>query len=262
MLKALDTHAQLDFPQFDSDRAQLIDSLSQAGVGVINIATDVESLDRIDELTRKNPLIWGTVGLHPTEVDSQTLINLPDFLNRCKNIVENNSKIVAVGEVGLDYHHDSSTETAKIQQAALRQFLNFAQELKLPVVFHCRSAYGDLITLLGEYVELNGVIHCFGGTVSQAEALLKMGYHISFAGNITYKSSDELREVAGSVPLERLLLETDCPFLAPQSRRGTRNDPTGIFEIAETLAAVHNVEADEIVAKTLANGQKLFQINE
>ncbi len=255
-MRALDSHAHLDFSDFDSDREQVIADLAAAQIGVINIATDQASLEKVDRLSRDNALIWGTVGIHPTEVGPETVVNLNELLKTFSILREANPKTVALGEIGLDYFH--SQEHIGDQKVVLQELLNYAQQCDLPVIFHCRNAYGDLLTILQRYQGLRGVIHCFSGTAEQAKGFLDLGLHLSFTAMLTYKANDALREIARTVPLDKLLLETDAPFLAPQSKRGERNDPRAILEIAELHGQLRNILAEEILRQTTANAIALF----
>ncbi|HUD20833.1 MAG TPA: TatD family hydrolase [Candidatus Saccharimonadales bacterium] len=257
-MRAIDTHAHLDFPTFDSDRPKVLQAISQADLGVINVATSQESVRVIDGLTKKTASVWGMVGLHPTDIGDKTLIELPTQIEYWGNLLKENPKFVGLGEVGLDYYHQEDNSTASVQKAALRMMLTFAQEQKLPVSFHCRDAYGDLTTLLAEYKGISGVVHCFSGTQEQAYQFLELGLHISFTAMIGYPGNDILRQVAVSIPNDRLLLETDSPFLPVQAKRGTRNDPTAVFDIAEELATIRQVTSQDILGMALDNTLKVF----
>lgn len=257
-MKAIDTHAHLDFPQFDADRDALIARLAEEEIGVINIATDFASNQKVVDLANANDLIWATVGIHPTEVDSDTLAGLADQLERLKALAESNSKVVAIGEVGLDYYRKESASQAETQKAVLRQFLTLASEIDLPVVFHCREAYGDLLTMLADYPGTSGVMHCFTGSAKEAKSFLDLGLYISFTATVTYPANDIQRETIAAVPLEKMFLETDCPFLVPPERRGQRNDPRTIFEVAQTIAAVKKMDEEEVLRQTTANAVEFF----
>lgn len=254
-MKAVDTHVHLDFPDYQADRQGLIESLRQADIGVITIATSTESNQEVNQLSRQ-PLIWGAVGLHPTEISTSTLVQLPNLLTELELMIQSNSKIVAIGEVGLDYYHEQGS--ADIQKTALRQLLTLAQELKKPIIFHCREAYGDLITILGDYPGLRGVVHCFSGSREQAEKFLELGLYLSFTANITYPKNQELLAITKQVPLEKLLIETDSPFLAPQAMRGQRNDPHQVLAVAQAVSEARSVPQAEVLARTTANAQMLF----
>lgn len=260
MLRAIDTHAHLDFPQYDTDRVELIRHLHQERIGVINIATDEQSIEKVDRLARENQLIWGAVGLHPTEVTNETLQKVPQAISLWQNLIKGNPKIVAIGEVGLDYFHDNSRDSANRQRAALKQFLTFAADNHLPLIFHCREAYGDLATILGDYRGIRGVVHCFSGQKEQAQTFLDLGLQLSFTANITYPKNDFLLDLAANLPLESIMLETDCPFLSVISKRGSRNDPMAVIEIAEIIAKKRAVKIEEVLQQTTKNAEKLFKL--
>ena len=259
-MRAVDTHAHLDFSDFDHDREALLSELANAGIGVINIATDKDSLEKVDQLSRDNPLVWGAVGIHPTEVGPKSVLAIANIINHFSQLRAANPKIIALGEIGLDYFH--SQEHVGDQKVVLQELLNYAKTDNLPVVFHCRNAYGDLLTILQRYPGLRGVIHCFSGNAEQAKGFLDLGLYLSFTAMLTYKANDALREIARDVPLEKLLLETDAPFLSPQSKRGERNDPRAILEIAELHSQLRNVSTQEILRQTTANATALFGLRE
>lgn len=260
-MELVDTHAHLDFPQFDSDREALIAALAAEQIRVINISTSVESISRVVELAKNNPLIWATVGIHPTDVTESLLTEIPSLLEEWAALIKTEPKIVGIGEIGLDYYHDRSSSAAENQKAALRQFLTFALENKLPVSCHCRDAYGDLITILGDYPDLRGVIHCFSGTLEQAEAFLNLNFHLSYTAIIGYPGNDALRTVVKAIPLNRLMLETDCPFLPPADRRGQRNDPRTVRDILDLVADIKQTTPKAVAEATSQTAKKLFNIN-
>lgn len=256
-MRSIDTHAHLDFPEFEIDRRALIEELKREGIAVINPASSLASNEAVDKLTRQFSNVWGAVGLHPIDVGEIALEKVPSLIDSWQRFLENNNKLVAVGEIGLDFYGERC-QSANAQKAALRQFLTFALERQLPVIFHCRDAYGDLITILETYRGIKGVVHCFSGSTEEAECFLKLGLHVSFTANLTYPKNKSLRQVSLAVPLERLLLETDAPFLAPQSRRGQRNDPYTIFELAELHAQLRHLSAEEVIKATAENAKNLF----
>lgn len=257
-MRLVDTHAHLDFPAFEADRAELIAGLQELEIGVINIATDQDSVAKVDAFSRDNELIWGAVGLHPTEIGPETLSQLPGLMEGWLAVITQNPKIVAIGEIGLDYFRDQTSETANRQKAALRGMLTFAFEQKLPVIFHCRDAYGDLVTILNDYPGLRGVVHCFSGTPAQAAAFLKLGLHLSATAIVTYPKNLALAEVFKTIPAERLMLETDSPFLPSHDNRSGRNDPRTVEKIAAFLAELRGVSTDEIAQTTTQNAVNLF----
>lgn len=263
MIRGFDTHAHLDFPEFEADRSRLLQELASKKIGVINVATDQASIEAVDRLSRTWPLVWGVLGAHPTELNQSSLTEIPAWLADWERRLKNNQKLVGLGEVGLDYSRtsdDSKPETARIQTSALRQFLTFALERKLPVTFHCREAYGDLKTILADYPRVRGVIHCFSGSLEQAKTFLDLNLHLSFTANLTYPKNEQLRDLIEALPLASLLLETDSPYLPPQSRRGARNDPRAILELAEAIAELKNVTVDEVLRITTENAIKLFNL--
>jgi len=257
-MRWFDTHAHLDFADFDTDREQLLLQLANEEIGVINPATDEASVAKIDELTAQSELVWGAVGLHPTDVTPEIALRLPEILQDWDRRLQTNPRLIALGEVGLDYYHKK--ESATLQKTVLRQMLTFAVERDLPVIFHCRDAYGDLTTLLESYPKIRGVVHCFSGTAEQAEQFLAAGLALSFTCVVTYEKNEALREVVATTPLNRLIIETDSPFLSPNDRRGQRNDPRSVVRVAEVVATAHHQSLEEIAKQTTANALKLFRI--
>ncbi len=256
--RLVDTHAHLDFPAFDADRPAVLAQLAQQGIAVINIATDHQSVARVDELSRANELVWGAVGLHPTEVNPVVLTELAGMMKEWQRVIEANPKIVAIGEVGLDYFHSRDSDTASLQKAALRQMLTFAAEQNLPVIFHCREAYGDLATMLADYPSIRGVVHCFSGSQAQADAFLGLGLLLSATAIVTYPKNAELAEVFKALPADRLMVETDSPFLPSADNRGGRNDPTTVEQIVEFLAELRGESVGGLVKFTTQNAVNLF----
>lgn len=260
-MRLVDTHAHLDFPAFDTDRTELIEKLSEKEIGVITIATDQESVVKVDQLSREHSLVWGAIGLHPTEIGNATLAELPRLITNWHQLIAANKKIVAIGEIGLDYFHDRETETASRQKAALRMMLTFATEEKLPVIFHCRDAYGDLLTMLSDYPSIRGVVHCFSGDQEQAERFLGLGLSLSATAIVTYSKNGSLAEVFHAVPEDRLLVETDSPFLPSTDNRGGRNDPMTVEKVVEFLAERRHVSPAQLAEQTTANATKLFNLS-
>jgi len=261
-MRLVDTHAHLNFPQFNPDRSELIDQLARSGIGVIAISTTIESIVEVVELATKHAHIWGMIGIHPTDVGVDTVTQLPGLLEAWAKILDQNPKIVGLGEVGLDYFHHNSSENSSRQKAVLRSFLTVAKERDLPASFHCREAYGDLLTILEEFKGIRGVVHCYSGSQAQAEAFMKLGLHISFTAIITYPKNEALGLIAKTMPLDRLLLETDSPFLPPQGRRGERNDPLTVKVVAEHIALLRGQTVEVIAEATTQNAMTLFGLKE
>lgn len=259
-MRFVDTHAHLDFPQFDIDRLDLIAKLTEREIDVICISTSLESVEAVTALASNNDRIWGLVGVHPTDVTSDVVVRLPELLAGWDEAFASNRKIVGIGEIGLDYFHDQSAGAAKVQQAALRQILTLAHEKDYPVSFHCRDAYGDLLTILADYPGLRGVMHCFSGNQEQANSFLALGLHLSFTAIITYPKNVDLQEVVKAVPLDKMLVETDCPFLPPHDKRGQRNDPTTVIAVAEKIAELKNIAPVEVAEATSLAADRLFHL--
>lgn len=254
----VDTHAHLDFPQFDADRSEIIDDLDKHEIGLINISTSLESIPTVIKLATDNPSIWGMIGLHPTDIATETILKIPNLVKEWSDILDVNPKIVGVGEIGLDYFHDRSTEAASRQKGALKQFLMLAKEKNKPVSFHCRDAYGDLTTILQDYRPIKGVIHCFSGSAEQAKTFLQMGLLLSFTAIITYPKNEELREIVKSTPLEKIMVETDSPFLPPSELRGQRNDPRQVTAVAQKIAQIKGIAYEEVATQTTKNAIEFF----
>lgn len=255
MFQLVDTHAHLDMPDFSADLEEVLARAKDAGVGqVIAVGTDLASSERVVELARRRENLFAAVGVHPHEarrLDDQAFRRLADLARR--------EKVVAIGEVGLDYYRDRSPRPLQ-REAFLRQ-LDLAGSLGLPVIIHCRQAHADLLEILRERGgEVAGVCHCFSGSQEQARHLLDLGLHISFTGTVTFPNASEVREVAGMVPLDRLLLETDCPYLAPQPCRGRRNEPAFLPHILRCLAELRGVDEGELASRTTANARRLFSL--
>lgn len=260
MIRAIDTHAHLCFNQYDLDRDQLIARLASHGIGVINIASSLESIESSLALAKNNRLIWSTIGVHPSYLTSEVALRLPELLDDWSRLRKEH-KIVALGEIGLDYANEDDRQSVNLQKAALRQFFSFSKQESLPIVFHCRDAYGDLLTLIKEYQPgISGVVHCFSGSESELREFLDLGIYISFTGMITYPKNDRLRSLVALVPEDRLLLETDSPFLPIQEKRGTRNDPLAILEIARLIAMLRHKSVDHVLNFTLENSKRLFKL--
>ncbi len=258
---AIDSHAHLYFDRFNDDREQVIQRAKEAGfVAIINIAVDEQTSQQVIELAQQNPgFCHAVVGVHPTHSGmpaSELETTLANIEALCD---EHPQSIVGIGEIGLDYYwKDVSPED---QERAFIAQLEIARRRKLPVVIHCREAWPDTLSVIetdGDGVV--GVFHCFGGTVEEAQRALDLGWYVSFAGNLTYPKAQDLRDAAAVVPLDRLLLETDSPFLAPQSMRGKRNEPVNSLHTADQLAQVHGTSRKSILEATTANSRQLFRL--
>ena len=255
-MQFIDTHCHLDFERFDADRDAVVARAAAAGVTRIIVpAIDLENIPAVLALADAYPGVFAAVGVHPNSTAGWR----DDWLDTVRAAARH-EKVVAIGEIGLDYHWDLAP--AAVQHTALRAQLALAAELGLPVIIHNRESSDDVIRLLAESPlagrDRPGVLHSFSASAATARAALDLGFYLGFTGPLTYKKSDDLRAIAADVPRDRLLIETDAPFLAPQSRRGRRNEPAFVVEVAERLAALHATTLTELAAQTSANGVRLF----
>lgn len=257
----IDSHAHIDGPEYDADRDAVIQRASDAGVrAILNVGTgDPHSgaLERAVELAEKHNQIYAAVGTHPH--DARLFDDLA--AERIKNLIKASSRVIAWGEIGLDYHYDNSPRD--VQREVFRRQLQLAREIELPVIIHTREAEDDTIEILrAEWPETGkrGIMHCFSGSLELAKATMELGFLISFAGVVTFKKAEELRAVAAAVPLDKLLIETDCPFLTPIPFRGRRNEPAHVVEVARTLAGLHGTTPEKMGHATTNNFTELFQL--
>lgn len=258
----IDSHAHVDGSEFDSDREVVVERALAAGVEVIlNVGTGDphgDAFERAVKFGEAHPSIYTAVGTHPH--DARRYNDLAE--EKTRKLIEQSAKVVAWGEIGLDFHYDNSPRDVQVDVFA-RQ-LSAASELNVPVIIHTREAEEQSIELLkSNYSQANrrGVFHCFSGSLDLAKAALDLGFLISFSGIVTFKKAEDLRDVARYVPLDRLLIETDCPFLAPVPFRGKRNEPAYVIEVARCLASERKVSMDEIASATTENFLRLFNIS-
>lgn len=262
MNQFVDSHCHIDGPEYDADREDVIARAREAGVTtMLNVGTgDPHSgaFERAVELAEKHSEIYAAVGVHPH--DAKLFDDVAE--QRLVASVQQSKRVVAWGEIGLDYHYDHSPRD--VQREVFRRQLRLARQLELPVVIHSREADEDTITILREELlgyTSAGVMHCFGGSLEMARAALELGFYVSFAGTITFKKAEDLRDIARQLPLDRLLVETDCPYLTPVPFRGKRNEPARVVETARCLASLHGIELEEAGRVTSENFGKLFGIN-
>ena len=254
----IDSHVHLDDSQFDEDREAVIDGLRENNLElVINVGADMESSKRAVELSEKYDMIYAAVGVHPHDakaVDEDTIEALRELSKA--------PKVVAIGEIGLDYHYDNSPRDT--QKKWFRRQIKLAKELDLPIIVHDREATKDTLDIITEEHDgkLRGVIHCFSSSVEVAEQYIKLGFFISLGGPVTFKNAKMPKMVATEVPLESLLIETDSPYLAPVPFRGKRNDPTKVRYVAETIANLKEISYERLVEATNKNTKRLFNITE
>ena len=250
-----DTHAHYDDEQFDADRDALLASMPQSGVGlIVDPGCDLPSSRRAIALAERFPHIYAAVGYHPENCAPYTDADLDVLRELAKH-----PKVVAIGEIGLDYYWEENPPR-EFQQTVFRRQLALAQELDLPVIVHDREAHADSLAIVREFPAVRGVFHCFSGSVEMARELWKLGWYVGFDGPVTYKNARKTVEVALEAPPDRILLETDSPYMAPVPVRGTRNDSRNVRYIAEKLAQLRGMETDALIALTAENGKRLFNI--
>ncbi len=250
----IDTHCHLDFKDFESDREVVIRRSQDEGVSfIINVGSSIEGTRTSIELARKNDFIYAAAGIHPHEAGRVSDEDLEEF----KNLL-GRDKVVAIGEIGLDYYKDISSRDS--QRRLFIKLLGEAGVRDLPVILHNRNAHNDILAILRDimHIPVKGVMHCFSGDSVFLKECLDMGLCISFTCNITFKNAGRLREVAKIVPLDRLLLETDAPFLAPQVFRGMRNEPCYVKYLAEELSRIKGIGLEEVSEITTDNARRLF----
>ncbi len=250
-----DTHAHYDDEQFDTDREALLDSMAAGGVGtIVNASASVESWDKVLGLTEKYPFIYGMIGVHPDEagsLDEEKFRRMEELLGR--------EKIVAVGEIGLDYYWDK--EEHDTQKYWFIRQLELAAKKHMPVSVHSREAASDTMEIMKKYgAGMQAVIHCYSYSPEMAREYVKMGYYIGVGGVVTFKNARKLKEVVQEIPLERIVLETDCPYLAPEPFRGKRNSSLNLTYVAQAVAALKGTTPEEVICRTEENARKLYNL--
>ena len=250
-----DTHAHLDADAFDNDREELIASLPEKGLGlVMNPGCDLPSSREAVALAERYDFLYAAVGSHPDAADQVNEEVLEEYRKLCKL----HPKVKAIGEIGLDYHYEDIPR--EIQQKAFRMQMALAKELDLPVIVHEREAHQDGLAIVDEFPEVTGVFHCYSGSLEMARELIKRGWYIGFTGVLTFKNARKAVEVASAIPLDCLVLETDCPYMAPEPFRGRRNDPGKLYRMAERLAELRGLSVEEIHRATMENGKRLYRM--
>ena len=250
-----DTHAHLDDRAFDEDRAELLTNLPMQGLAlVMNPGCSLESSRNAVQIANAHDYIYAAVGSHPDAADEVNEAVIEEYRMLCKL----NPKIKAIGEIGLDYHYEDIPR--EIQLKAFRMQMELARELGLPVIVHEREAHEDGMAVVREFSDVTGVFHCYSGSGEMARQLVDRGWYIGFTGVLTFKNARKAVEVAASIPLERIVLETDCPYMAPEPFRGKRNDPGKLYRMAEKLAEIRGLTVEEVHAITTENGKRLYRI--
>ncbi|MEG0774140.1 TatD family hydrolase [Clostridium sp.] len=251
-----DSHAHYDDSQFDEDREVVLKTIKEKGViGVLNCGSDLKSLKATVEMVEQYEFIYGALGIHP---EYANFID-EDLLERLKELCKN-PKIVAIGEIGLDYYWEENP-SRDIQKEAFRKQMQLARELNLPVVIHDREAHQDTLEIMKEFGDVKGVVHCFSGSVEFARECLKLGYYIGITGVVTFKNAKVIKEVVKAVPIDKLLVETDCPYMAPTPFRGKRNQSDFITYIMEEIAALKNITRQEVESEMVKNTKNLLNLN-
>ena len=251
-----DTHAHYDDDAFDEDRDALLAGMQEAGVEyIVNIGASMASSERSLALAKKFPFIYAAVGVHPDEVGELTEEKLQQLKEWSMH-----EKVKAIGEIGLDYYWDK--EGHDLQKHWFMRQMELAHERKLPMIVHSREAAKDTLDMVtaAKPLNLSGIIHCYSYSVEQARDYLNMGYYLGIGGVLTFKNAKKLKEVAEYAPLSQIVLETDCPYLAPVPFRGKRNDSSKLSYVAEELAAIKQVSVEEVIRTTTENGKKLYGI--
>jgi TatD DNase family protein len=260
MAQFVDSHAHLDGSEFDGDRDAVIERARAAGLRyllVIGGASGLEEMGAPLNIAENHEWVYAAAGIHPHEA-AKALVAHFDLLRR----LAQQPKFLAVGEIGLDYYYNHSPR--EVQQQVLIRQLALAREVKLPIIIHCRDAWPDLRDILRAHwrdTGLRGILHCFSGSREDASELMNCGFLVSFAGNLTFKKADDLRAVAGEMPLHRLLTETDCPYLAPVPYRGKRNEPAYVVEVTRELARLHNLSEEAMGQRVVENFAEFFRLD-
>ncbi len=253
----IDSHAHLDDRKYDEDRQAVLARAREAGVEtIINIGYDLRSSAASVRLAHDYPFIYAAVGFHPS--DSKGYTDEAEVQLREWCLTE--PKVVAVGEIGLDFHWDNSPR--EVQREVFRRQIRLAKEVQKPIVVHDREAHGEIMDILRDEQarEVGGVLHCFSGSLEMAKLCLKMGFYISLAGPVTFTNAPKVREIAAQIPLDRLLIETDSPYLTPHPHRGQRNESAYVRLVAEAVAKARSLSIEEVAAATTANAKRLFGI--
>lgn len=254
-MKLFDSHAHLDDEQFDEDRKEVIDKIINSNVKrIVNVGADIKTSESSIKLAQQYEFIYAAIGIHPHDVSNCKLSDI-EYLKE----LAANEKVVAIGEIGLDYYYDHSPRD--VQRNWFARQIELSEELKLPFIVHSRDASEETHDIIKANKKKSAfVLHCFGQSLEMAKKYIDMDGYISFAGPVTYKKSVKLREIIKNIPKDRILIETDCPYLSPEPKRGKRNDPTNVELIAKTLASELNISTDKLAEITFDNASRFFSI--
>ena len=249
-----DTHAHMNDPAFDEDREAILLGLKDKGVEwMMNVGCCLESSRDCVAMAERYPFVFASVGTHPDSADEVDDAVLEEYRKLCKH-----EKVMAVGEIGLDYYYE--TIPRDVQQRAFRLQMELAKELGMPVIVHERNAHEDGMKIVKEFKGVAGVFHCYSGSAEMARQLVDLGWYIGFTGVLTFKNARKAVETAQQIPLDRIVLETDCPFMAPDPFRGKRNDPGYLWRMAEKLAEIRGIGLEEVHRATTENAKRLYRI--
>lgn len=251
-MKLVDTHCHLDNNRYSEDLEEILDTVQKKMEFCVNIGCDLESSKRSIELAENNSNIYATVGIHPIDIlefSEETKIKIEELAS--------NKKVVAIGEIGLDYYHMSAPK--ELQILGFEKQLEIAKKLNKPVVIHSRDAISDTVEILNRYKEIKGVIHCYSGSLETAKTLIDR-FYIGISGTVTFKNAKKLIEVVKEIPLERIVIETDSPYLAPEPFRGKRNQPDYVEYVAKKIAEIKGIEMEQVIRVTTENAKKLYNI--
>ncbi len=251
-----DTHVHMNDPAFDVDRDSLISSFPEKGVTLaMNVGCSLASSHDAIALAEKYPHIYAAVGSHPDAADEINDEVIAAYEKLCKL----HRKVKAIGEIGLDYHYEDIPR--EIQKKAFLAQMELARQLDLPVIVHEREAHDDGMHIIKQFPTVKGVFHCYSGSAEMARQLVALGWYIGFTGVLTFKNARKAVETAQAIPLERIVIETDCPFMSPEPFRGRRSDPTMVYRVAEKLAELRGISVEEAQAATFENSKRLYRID-
>ncbi len=261
MLTVFDTHAHYDAEQFDADRDTLLSGMPEQGVELIlNPGCDLETSRKAVSYANRYPWMYAAVGYHPENIEGLTDEQLADHLSEIEAMAKD-PRVKAIGEIGLDYYWCKEPAARKRQQEVFRMQMRMAKRLGLPVIIHDREAHLDSLTIVEQYPDVKCVFHCYSGSAEFAKQLLELGCMISFTGVITFKNSRKAREAVEVIPMDRLMIETDAPYMAPEPYRGKRNSSLYVYRMAETIAEIKGITPEEAARITMENGKRFFEID-
>lgn len=250
-----DTHAHYTDEKFDADRNELLETIHESGVAlIVNAGNDLKTSIASIELAEKYPFVYAAVGWHPEDADSFDEASSPELIKKwCKN-----QKVRAIGEIGLDYYYDEPPRD--IQKKAFIRQMEIAAELNMPVVIHDREAHADCLEIVKQFRSVTGTFHCYSGSAEMAKELLEMGWYLGFTGVVTFKNARRTVETLEICPLEKILIETDCPYLSPEPNRGKRNDSRNLQYVVRRIAEIKEISEELVAEITMANGKRLYGI--